>query len=58
MKLIGKELDGVKRKLARLKTEKDRENIDSHNKAVAASLHSILLRQDHRISEVRAFKPR
>ncbi len=41
MKLIGKELDGVKRKLARLKTEKDRENIDSHNKAVAASLHSV-----------------
>ncbi len=41
MTLIGKELAGVSRKLARLKTEKDRENIDSHNKAVAASLHSI-----------------
>lgn len=41
MRLIGKELDSVKRKLDRLKTEKDSENIDSHNKAVAASLHSV-----------------
>jgi Ni,Fe-hydrogenase III large subunit len=41
MKLIRKELDGIKRKLLRLKTETDHENIDSHTKAVAASLHSI-----------------
>lgn len=41
LRLISKEIESIKRKLDRLKTEKDRENIDSHNKAVAASLHSI-----------------
>jgi len=41
MKLLKREVESVKRKLARLKTEKDHENIDSHHKAVAASLHSL-----------------
>jgi len=41
MKLLKREVESVKRKLARLKTEKDHENIDSHYKAVAASLHSL-----------------
>lgn len=41
MKLLKKVTESIERKLARLKTEKDRENIDSHNKAIAASLHSI-----------------
>jgi len=35
MKLLKREIESVKRKLGRLKTEKDRENIDSHHKAVA-----------------------
>ncbi len=41
MKLLKKELESIQRKLERLKTEKDLENKDSHNKAIAASLHSI-----------------
>jgi len=41
MNLLKKELESIQRKLARLKTEKDPENKDSHNKAIAASLHSI-----------------
>jgi hypothetical protein len=41
MSLIKKEIDSIKRKLARLKKDKDLENIDSHIKAVAGSLHSI-----------------
>jgi hypothetical protein len=39
--LINKEIESIKRKLLRLKKEKDPENIDSHVKAVAGSLHSI-----------------
>jgi hypothetical protein len=41
MKFLKKEVESIRRKLSRLKTEQDRENIDSHNKAVAASLHSL-----------------
>ncbi len=41
MTLLKKELESIERKLSRLKTEHDRENIDSHNKAIAASLHSL-----------------
>lgn len=41
MRLLKKEISSIERKLERLKTEKDAENIDSHNKAIAASLHSI-----------------
>lgn len=41
LELIRKEIGSIKRKLERLKTEKDPENIDSHIKAVAGSLHSI-----------------
>ncbi len=41
MSLIKKEIESIKRKLSRLKKEKDPENIDSHIKAIAASLHSI-----------------
>lgn len=41
MSLIKKEIESIKRKLLRLKKEKDPENIDSHVKAVAGSLHSI-----------------
>ena len=36
-----KEKNSIKRKLQRLETEKDYENIDSHIKAIAGSLHSI-----------------
>lgn len=41
LEIIRKEVDSIKRKLIRLKTEKDPENIDSHIKAIAGSLHSI-----------------
>jgi len=41
LEIIRKESDSIKRKLIRLKTEKDHENIDSHIKAIAGSLHSI-----------------
>lgn len=41
LELIKKEVESIKRKLQRLQTEKDPENIDSHIKAVAGSLHSI-----------------
>lgn len=39
--LLNKERKSIERKLGRLKTEKDFENIDSHVKAIAGSLHSI-----------------
>lgn len=39
--LLNKEKTSIERKLERLKTEKDYENIDSHIKAIAGSLHSI-----------------
>lgn len=38
---IGIEIDAIKRKLARLESEKDPENIDSHMTAIAAILQSI-----------------
>lgn len=41
LELIKKEVESIKRKLQRLQTEKDPENIDSHIKAVVGSLHSI-----------------
>lgn len=41
LKIIKSEIESIKRKLQRLNTEKDPENIDSHIKAVAGSLHSI-----------------
>jgi hypothetical protein len=41
MSLIKKETESIKRKLSRLKKDKDPENIDSHIKAIAGSLHSI-----------------
>jgi len=41
MRLPRKETESIQRKLFRLKDEKDTENIDSHIKAVAGSLHSI-----------------
>jgi hypothetical protein len=41
MSLLKKETESIKRKLQRLKQEKDPENIDSHIKAIAGSLHSI-----------------
>ena len=41
MSLLKKETESIKRKLLRLKKEKDPENIDSHIKAIAGSLHSI-----------------
>lgn len=41
MALIKKEVESIKRKLSRLKEEKDPENIDSHIKAIAGSLHSL-----------------
>lgn len=40
-KFVQKEVDSIKRKLERLKSEKDVENIDSHIKAIASTLHSI-----------------
>jgi len=41
MKLLKKEVESIKRKLSRLENEKDPENIDSHTKAIAGSLHSL-----------------
>lgn len=41
MRILQKEADSIERKLERLKQEKDPENIDSHIKAIAGSLHSI-----------------
>jgi hypothetical protein len=41
MNLLKKEIGSIQRKLSRLQNEKDPENIDSHIKAVAGSLHSI-----------------
>ncbi|MFN3480487.1 MAG: hypothetical protein ACK415_08880, partial [Thermodesulfovibrionales bacterium] len=41
MALIKKEVESIKRKLLRLQKEKDPENIDSHIKAIAGSLHSL-----------------
>ncbi len=41
MSLLKKETQSISRKLLRLKDEKDPENIDSHIKAIAGSLHSI-----------------
>lgn len=38
---LEKEKNSILRKLQRLQTEKDHENIDSHIKAIAGSLHSI-----------------
>jgi len=38
---LQKEKNSIQRKLKRLDTEKDFENIDSHIKAIAGSLHSI-----------------
>jgi len=38
---LQKEKNSIMRKLKRLETEKDYENIDSHIKAIAGSLHSI-----------------
>lgn len=40
-KLIKKEVESINRKLERLKKERDLENIDSHIKAIASTLHSI-----------------
>lgn len=41
LKFIYGEINILKRKLNRLKNEKDAENIDSHIKAIALTLHSI-----------------
>jgi hypothetical protein len=41
LKFIAREIETLKRKKERLKHERDPENIDSHNKAVALTLHSI-----------------
>lgn len=41
MLYLQKEKQSIQRKLQRLHTEKDPENIDSHVKAIAGSLHSI-----------------
>lgn len=41
MNLLKSEANSIKRKLLRLKQERDYENIDSHIKAIAGSLHSI-----------------
>ena len=41
MNLLKKEIGSIQRKLSRLQKEKDPENIDSHIKAIAGSLHSI-----------------
>jgi len=38
---LQKEKSSIQRKLLRLQSEKDPENIDSHIKAIAGSLHSI-----------------
>lgn len=41
LKFISKEIDTLKRKRGRIENEKDAENIDSHIKAIALTLHSI-----------------
>ena len=41
LKFISKEIETLRRKKERIKSEKDPENIDSHNKAIALTLHSI-----------------
>ena len=41
IKFISKEIDTLKRKQKKLKNERDPENIDSHIKAIALTLHSI-----------------
>lgn len=41
LKFISKEIETLKRKRERLKNERDSENIDSHIKAIALTLHSI-----------------
>lgn len=41
LKFISKEIDTLKRKRERIENEKDAENIDSHIKAIALTLHSI-----------------
>lgn len=41
LKFISGEIEILKRKMDRLKDEKDAENIDSHIKAIALTLHSI-----------------
>ncbi|MGB4269318.1 MAG: hypothetical protein WBK20_09065 [Spirochaetota bacterium] len=41
LQYLEKEKNSIVRKLKRLETEKDFENIDSHIKAIAGSLHSI-----------------
>lgn len=41
IKFISKEIDALKRKKKKLKNETDPENIDSHIKAIALTLHSI-----------------
>jgi len=41
LKFISREIETLKRKRERLKDERDTENIDSHIKAIALTLHSI-----------------
>lgn len=41
LKFIAREIEILKRKKERIKNERDPENIDSHNKAIALTLHSI-----------------
>jgi hypothetical protein len=41
LKFVAREIEILKRKKERLKSERDPENIDSHNKAVALTLHSV-----------------
>lgn len=41
MRLLRKEMESIERKISRLKDEQDPENVDSHNKAIAATLHSL-----------------
>jgi len=41
LKFISREIETLKRKRERLKNERDTENIDSHIKAIALTLHSI-----------------
>jgi hypothetical protein len=41
LKFISREIEILKKKKDRIKNERDPENIDSHNKAIALTLHSI-----------------
>jgi len=41
LRFISKEIDALKRKKEKLHAERDSENIDSHIKAIALTLHSI-----------------